>query len=182
MQLIIGLGNPGPRYAGTRHNFGFWALDRLQQEWTFPAFAENTKFKAALSSGLHDGRQVLLIKPSTFMNLSGEAVRDILNFYKLTPSDILVIQDELDLPQGVFRLAADSRAAGHRGVQNIIDRLGTQAFKRLRVGIAPASQSLRPSNQSAHDFVLARFTKEEIDMLQDLWPTLLDTIEKTLRS
>ena len=133
--IIAGLGNPGEKYDDTRHNIGFAMVDKLQEHWNFPAFGFNKKFQAEVSEGNHASQKLLLLKPQTFMNLSGAAVRAILDFYKLTPADIIVIQDDIDIALGTFKVATDSRSAGHNGVQNIIDQLGTQQFTRLRLGV-----------------------------------------------
>ena len=170
MKLIIGLGNPGREYARTRHNVGFRVVDFLCAFWGFPAFAPNKKFSAELSEGSLDGEKVVLVKPVTFMNLSGMAVRTLLDFYKLTAADIFVIQDELDIPFGTHRLATDSSAAGHNGIKNIIEHLGTQAFTRLRIGIATPEQST-VCLRNAPDFVLDRFTLEEEASFEKLLPT-----------
>ncbi len=170
MKLIIGLGNPGKDYARTRHNVGFQVVDFLCASWGFPAFAPHKKFSAELSEGSLGGEKVILVKPATFMNLSGTAARALLDFYKLTAADIFVIQDELDIPFGTHRLATDSSAAGHNGIKNIIEQLGTQAFTRLRVGIATPEQSTT-CLRNAHDFVLDRFTLEEEASFEKLLPT-----------
>lgn len=172
MRIIIGLGNPGKKYGNTRHNAGFSIIDAIQKDWNFPPFSENERFSASLSEGSREGERIILAKPMTFMNLSGHTVQALLNFYKLAPSDILVIHDDLDLPLGTCRIATDSSAAGHNGVQNIIEMLGTQAFRRLRVGIG------RPPipGPSPADFVLMSFSQEEINTFQSLLPSLIDTV------
>lgn len=171
MKLIIGLGNPGTEYAHTRHNVGFLLADFLQQHWNFPAFTPNKKFSADISEGLQGGEKILLVKPTTFMNNSGELVQALINFYKLAPTDIFVIQDELDIPFGTYRIATDSSAAGHNGIKNIIERLGTQQFTRLRIGIGTSEQSTA-CLRDAHTFVLNRFTTEEESALEKLFPIL----------
>jgi PTH1 family peptidyl-tRNA hydrolase len=156
MLLIIGLGNPGEKYVGTRHNVGFDFLDKLKTEKDFPDFAFNQKFNSEISSQ----KETVLVKPQTFMNLSGEAVHSLLHFYKLTPDNILVVHDDKDIALGEYRLATDSSSAGHNGVQDIIDKLGTQKFKRIRVGVG--TQTELP----AEVFVLQKFSdleKEKVD-------------------
>lgn len=166
MKIIIGLGNPGREYEKTRHNIGFMTLDYLKQAWNFSSFTINKKFDAEISEGTFASEKVILLKPQTFMNLSGIAVRKIVDFYKLTPSDIFVIQDELDLPLGKYKIATDSSAAGHNGIKNIIEHLGTQTFTRLRIGIATPTQDAS-CLRNAHDFVLDAFTDEEQKILQE---------------
>jgi PTH1 family peptidyl-tRNA hydrolase len=180
MKLIIGLGNPGKEYEHTRHNIGFTFLDHLKQEWGFSDFTLNKKFDAEISEGFHGSEKIILAKPQTYMNLSGTSVRKILDFYKLTPTDILVIQDELDLPLSKYKVTSDSSSAGHNGIKNIIEHLGTQQFKRLRVGIATAQQDAF-CLRGAHDFVLGKFTSEEQKTLSQLFPLLFDETEKLIR-
>lgn len=175
MKLIIGLGNPGKEYDHTRHNVGFLAVDNLCKQWSFAEFSQNKKFEAEISEGTVSGEKILLIKPSTFMNLSGVAVRKIMDFYKLSPADILVIQDDLDILFGTYRLATDSSSAGHNGIKSIIEHLGTQTFTRLRIGIKLAERC----QLSAHDFVLAKFTPEEQKALEE---TVLPNIEKEVQT
>jgi peptidyl-tRNA hydrolase, PTH1 family len=166
MLLIIGLGNPGEKYFETRHNVGFDFLDKLKTAKDFPDFSFNQKFKAEISQQ----KETVLVKPQTFMNLSGEAVRSLLNFYKLSPDNILVVHDDKDIALGEYRLATDSSSAGHNGVQDIIDKLGTQKFKRIRIGIglnsdSPADLSAEASAK-AEVFVLQKFSdleKEKVD-------------------
>lgn len=175
MKLIIGLGNPGDIYTMTRHNAGFLYLDFLQKEFGFEPFAPDKKMSADRAAGMIGGQKVLLIKPSTSMNNSGTAVLALLQFYKLSPSDITVIHDDLDIAPGTYKITPSSRAAGHNGVQNIIDTLGTQDFCRIRLGIG------RPTEVSgvcmpAHDFVLQNFSPEELANLALLFPKIKEEI------
>ena len=179
MKIIIGLGNPGREYEKTRHNIGFMMLDYLKQTWNFPSFVINKKFDAEISEGTILSEKVILLKPQTFMNLSGIAVRKILDFYKLTPQDIFVIQDELDLPLGKHKIATDSSAAGHNGIKNIIEHLSTQTFTRLRIGIATPTQDAT-CLRNAHDFVLDTFTDEEQRILQEQFIELIKEVETLL--
>lgn len=133
MKLIVGLGNPGPQYERTRHNVGFRVVDRLAEKWGF-TWSER-RARAILASGTVGTEKVVLAKPLTFMNLSGESVGELARWYKLSPEDILVIYDELDLPTGRVRLRPGGNAAGHNGMRDIIARLHTSDFPRLRVGI-----------------------------------------------
>lgn len=181
MKIIIGLGNPGKEYEGTRHNVGFEILDELRNTYGFPEFTPNKKFEAETSSGNIAGNKVMLAKPQTFMNLSGISVRKVLDFYKVTPADILVIQDELDLPLGKYKIATDSSAAGHNGVKNIIEHLGTQTFARLRIGIATDKQDAS-CLRDAHDFVLDKFSEEEQKVLQSELPNYIQETEKFIVS
>ncbi|MDD5084135.1 MAG: aminoacyl-tRNA hydrolase [Candidatus Moranbacteria bacterium] len=177
MKIIIGLGNPGKKYEKTRHNIGFMVLDELRKAWGFPGFLLNKKFDAEVSEGTVLGKKVLLVKPQTFMNLSGASVRKVLDFYKLSPAHVFVVQDELDLPLGKHKIATDSSAAGHNGIKNIIEHLRTQAFSRLRIGIATKQQDAS-CLRSAHDFVLDAFTDEERETLQGSLSRYQEEVEK----
>lgn len=172
MKIIVGLGNPGEKYAETRHNAGFTFLDYLKQELDFEEFHEETKFVVALSAGILKEEKVLFAKPLTSMNDSGKAVAQLVQFYKLTPQDILVVHDELDVELGKYKMATDSRSAGHNGVQNIIDALGTQKFTRLRIGISRPVPAENGTCISAHDYVLQKFSDEEEKTLRTLFPEL----------
>ncbi|HNW55538.1 MAG TPA: aminoacyl-tRNA hydrolase [bacterium] len=162
-KIIVGLGNPGAKYAKTRHNVGWLVLDSLAQE-----LAKKTGEKVSWQDKKDWSAQVaeidnyLLAKPQTMMNNSGLAVRKILDYYQLLQEDLsntlLVIQDELDLPSGTSRWSVDSRAAGHRGIESIIQHLGTKNFQRLRIGIKPEYQI-----DDAADFVLKNLSAAEIE-------------------
>ena len=184
MLIIIGLGNPGEKYTGTRHNVGFEFLDKLKTEWNFPDFQLEKKFNAEISKGKVEKQDVLLIKPQTFMNLSGQAVLNILHFYKILPENILILHDDLDLPLGTFRLAEDSRSAGHNGVQNIIDQLDTQKFRRLRIGIDvksdPSTDLSAEALAKAESFVLQKFSAEEKEKIEKLFPEVLEKIKEII--
>jgi len=181
MKLVVGLGNPGKEYENTRHNAGFALIDKFGKSQDFPEFELNKKFNARISKGSVDGQDFLLAKPQTFMNLSGETVRAMLDFYKLTPDDILVVHDDIDLPLGKYRIATDSSSAGHNGVQNIIDKLGTQKFKRIRIGIGETKEGILVCRIDAHDFVLQKFSKEESEIIEKISEEILEEIKKTLR-
>jgi PTH1 family peptidyl-tRNA hydrolase len=180
MKIIIGLGNPGEKYDDTRHNIGFAMLDKIQAEFGFPAFTFNKKFNAEVSKNSITGIETLLVKPQTFMNLSGAAVRAILDFYKLTPEDIIVIQDDIDIAIGTFKTATDSRSAGHNGVQNIIDQLGTQQFTRLRLGVGAVTTDEPACRLGAHEFVLGRFSEEEQKTMATVAKNVLEEIKSLL--
>lgn len=175
MNIVIGLGNPEKRYEQTRHNVGFLVLDTLQKQWGFPPFQENGKFFALISEGMKNNQKIMLAKPLTFMNRSGQAVRAMIDFYKLSQTNILIIHDDLDLPFGTLRLASNSGSAGHNGVQNIIDILGTQEFRRLRIGIGRPTGDTDPT-----EHVLSRFTDNELKNLATSFPTVETLIETLL--
>jgi len=153
MKLIVGLGNPGPAYARNRHNVGFQLVESLAQEYGL-RFARR-QLRAQVAGGTIAGRQVLLAKPLTFMNLSGNAVRALMHFYQLTPADLLVAYDDLDLPLGRIRLRPEGGSGGHKGMRSIIEQLGVEQFARLRIGIG------RPAHGDAVDYVLQDFTADE---------------------
>jgi PTH1 family peptidyl-tRNA hydrolase len=176
MKIIIGLGNQGKKYLGTRHNVGFEFLDKLKNELDFPEFEFNKKFNAEISTK----KEIILMKPQTFMNLSGEAVRSILDFYKLSPEDILVIHDDKDIALEEYRLADDSTSAGHNGVQNIIDCLGTQKFKRIRIGIGLPADLSAETLVKADVFVLQKFSDEEKEKVEKVLADVLEEVKKYL--
>ena len=151
MKLIIGLGNPGREYENTRHNIGFMVLDNYLKDTSW-----QSKFQALYTTQNIHNEKIIFLKPTTYMNLSGNAIREFLNFYKLTPEDILVIHDDLDLPIGTYRLKTNSSAGGHNGIKSIIENLGTNAFLRLKVGIS------KNTNIDTKDYVLGKFTPQEL--------------------
>lgn len=167
MKLFVGLGNPGAKYAGNRHNIGFMALDRIAADHGFSPW--KSAFKGAVCEGRLGAGKVLLLKPQTFMNLSGESVRAALDFYKLTPADITVFHDELDLAPGKCRVKAGGGHAGHNGLRSIHAHLGTDAYARVRLGIG------HPGHKDAvASFVLHDFAKADQDWLNDLMRGLSD--------
>ncbi len=163
MKLIIGLGNPGNEYKWTRHNVGFEAIDKLAYD--FNINVNKNKFKAIYGEGIIHGEKVLLIKPLTYMNLSGECVRDFLNFYKdLDISDIMVICDDINLPLGAIRIRKKGSDGGQNGLKNIIYQLGSDNFPRLRIGIGQKTEHFTLAN-----FVLSKFNKdEEVDIVKGI--------------
>jgi PTH1 family peptidyl-tRNA hydrolase len=160
MKLIIGLGNPGKQYEKTRHNAGFMAIEELRKKNDFPNFSLNKKFNAEISEGVLKNEKVILAKPQAFMNRSGQVVRTILDFYKLSANDIVVIHDDLDIDLGTYKISTDASAGGHNGVQSIIDSLGTQEFKRIRIGIE-GTERKKNRTMAGEAFVLQDFSGEE---------------------
>ncbi|TMW69982.1 aminoacyl-tRNA hydrolase [Alteribacter natronophilus] len=156
MKLIVGLGNPGTKYDGTRHNVGFEVIDHCQDKLNI-ALSQN-KFKGIYGSAGMGERKIFLLKPLTYMNLSGESVAPLMNFYKMSADDILVVYDDLDLAPGKIRLREKGGAGGHNGMKSLIQHLGTDQFKRIRVGVG------RPDpGQAVTDHVLGRFAPAERD-------------------
>ena len=161
MKLVVGLGNPGREYALTRHNVGFLTVERLAEK--MGVTVTEKKFNALIGQGQIDGEKVILAKPQTYMNLSGEAVSAILNWYKLDANDLLVIYDDMDLPCGKLRLRPGGGTGGHRGMESIIIAIGEDNFPRLRVGIGkPAIEGF-----STVDFVLGKIGEAEADLLRE---------------
>lgn len=155
MELIVGLGNYGPEYEKTRHNYGFMVVERLKKKEGFPEFSMDNKHKALVS--IKD--DVVIAEPQTYMNNSGKAVKSIASYYKIKPEDILVIHDDADIPLGEIKEAESRGSAGHNGVQSIIDELKTNSFKRLRLGIASDDPSFK--DKDLEDVVLKEFSAEE---------------------
>ena len=153
MKLIVGLGNPGKEYEGTRHNCGFMVIDKLAEKLNVNI--DLSKFKGLYTKFKYRGEDVILLKPQTYMNLSGESVNALMQFFKIEKDDLLVIYDDLDMPVGKLRLRKTGSAGGHNGIKNIIAHLNSQDFKRIRVGID------RHKYMKVVDYVLSRFTKEE---------------------
>lgn len=169
--IIVGLGNPGSEYAKTRHNAGFAALDFLGKSFAAPEFRTDPKFFSELASVSIDGKKAMLAKPTTYMNESGKAVRTLLDFYKLEPSALIVIHDDLDIAAGTLRTTESSRAAGNNGVASIIEHLGTQDFFRIRLGIGRPTETTGACMPS-HDYVLGRFSDDEFVALEKLFPEI----------
>ncbi len=160
-KLIVGLGNPGKKYEHTRHNIGFRVLDALARNHQ-ANFIEENKFKSLTSSVDIEGKKIILVKPQTFMNESGEAVQKLLAFYKLPATSLLVVHDEIDLPLGKTRLSFDVSSAGHNGIKSIIENIG-QDFHRLRIGVDTRKSRLEADT---YDYVLQNFTDEEEGILE----------------
>lgn len=189
MRLVAALGNPGKEFADTRHNAGWMALDMFCAQWPGGevSWTMDKKRKAAVARLTDERGDVLLAKPQTFMNLSGEAVGGLASFYKISPHDVILVHDDIDLPLGTARLSLDSGPAGHHGVESVIAHLGTKKFPRIRIGIKPPPDM--PLGPGA-EFVIGRFRKEEEAQLAPviervaaaLTPLLLGRIEETRKT
>jgi peptidyl-tRNA hydrolase, PTH1 family len=154
MKLIVGLGNPGRQYEQTRHNIGFQVIDELSDQFGIPL--NQSKLKGYYGIGSYKGEKIVLLKPLTYMNLSGESIRAVMDYYQIDMDHLLVIYDDLDLPVGKIRLRQKGSAGGHNGIKSTITHLGTQQFNRIRIGID------RPvSGMNIPDYVLGKFQKEE---------------------
>ena len=161
--LIVGLGNPGAEYAQSRHNIGFEVIDAFAKTNDFPNWTLKKELRAELTKTTINDVPTILIKPSTFMNLSGQAVQATASFYKIPPSQITVIHDELDIHFGTIRTRVGGASAGHNGVKSIIEQLG-EDFGRIRIGIGPK----QPADTDSADFVLKKFSKAELGHLPAL--------------
>ena len=169
MKLVVGLGNKGREYENTRHNMGFMLVDRyLQDKNITDKFKE--KFNAIYIETTINNEKVIFIKPMTYMNNSGIAVRAFLDFYKLNSEDVLVISDDLDLDLGKFRLRRNGSSGGHNGLKSIISHLGTDNFKRLRIGISN-------DKDDVINYVLSKFSKKELNEIDTMFDTLVDVLD-----
>ena len=161
MYIIVGLGNPGKKYEHTRHNMGFLALDLLADKYGIKV--DRLKFKALTGEGRIEGKKVLLVKPQTYMNLSGECIREVLDYYKVDEKDqLIVIYDDISLAPGKLRIRGKGSAGGHNGIKNIILHLGHDTFKRIKVGVGE-----KPKGYDLADYVLGHFSKEEEEVMKD---------------
>ena len=165
MFLIVGLGNPGREYENTRHNIGFAAIDIIAEKYNIDV--NRTKFKGEYGEGFINGNKVILLKPYTFMNLSGESVREAIDFYKLTEEEVLIIYDDISLEVGRLRIREKGSAGGHNGIKSIINHMGTDVFTRIKIGVAAPKGDLV-------NHVLGKFSKEEVNILKQT----LDVVAK----
>lgn len=161
MFIIVGLGNPTKEYDNTRHNIGFSAIDMLADKYGISV--NEAKHKALIGKGVINGNKVILVKPLTYMNLSGEAVRAVVDYYKVDPeSELLVIYDDISLDVGQLRIRKKGSAGGHNGIKNIILHLGGDVFQRIKIGVGE-----KPKGYDLADYVLGHFSKEELAVMQD---------------
>ncbi|MEM8779824.1 MAG: aminoacyl-tRNA hydrolase [Cyanobacteria bacterium P01_G01_bin.49] len=174
-KLIVGLGNPEAKYDKTRHNIGFEVVDALAKTWQL-SWQENRRFQGAITERKNSNQQkIYLLKPSTYMNRSGQSVRAVLDWYKLTAEDVLVIYDDMDLPLGRMRLRVSGSAGGHNGMKSIISHLGNQDFPRLRIGIGKSNHV-----DATISHVLGRFSPEEREIVDKIFPLVVEAIEMSL--
>lgn len=182
MFLIVGLGNPSAKYEKTRHNVGFDVIDALADKYNIEV--KEKKSKALCGSGYMEGQKVILVKPQTFMNLSGESVAPLMNFYKLDPAEeLIVVCDDINLEPGYIRIRKKGSAGGHNGLKDIIAKTGSDQFSRVKVGVGK-----KPADWDLADFVLSRFSKEEraelegaiVDTMDALVHMVLDETEEAM--
>ena len=167
MYIIAGLGNPTKQYENTRHNAGFGVIDYLSDKYQIPV--KQAGFKALYGSGYIEGQKVILLKPQTFMNLSGESIRACMDFYKIDPEEeLIVVYDDISLAPGKLRVRAKGSAGGHNGIKNIILHLGDQKFPRVRVGVGE-----KPADYDLADYVLGHFSEEDQKKLATVMPDVI---------
>ena len=173
--LIVGLGNPGREYRANRHNIGFMLVDHLAKQLNL-TFAR-LESKALVTKGEYAGRRIILAKPQTYMNLSGQAVGSLVRYYKVPVNNLLVVYDDVDLPLGTIRMRPGGGSAGQKGMESIIERLGTEEFPRLRLGI-----DRPPGRMQAADYVLQDFSKTEAELIPGIFDRAADAVQTFIRS
>lgn len=175
MKIITGLGNPGKEYAKTRHNAGYKALDLLREKLEFPDFSEKGKFKSLISEGSFNGEKILLVKPVTFMNLSGQAVKKLIDFYKIETKDLWVIYDDLDFETGTFKIRTQGGSGTHNGIKSIIQETNAKDFVRWRIGIESRSNKQKEKS-SSKSFVLSKFSVKERKIIEKIFKKAVESI------
>ena len=170
MYIIVGLGNPGKQYEHTRHNVGFEVIDRLAEKHDI--LMTERKHRAFCGKGLIGGQKVMLVKPQTFMNLSGESVKSAVEFYQIGMDELIVVYDDVSLSPGQLRIRRAGSAGGHNGIKNIIAQLGTQEFPRVKVGVGE-----KPERMDLADYVLSHFSKGEWEMMEEAFKEAADAVE-----
>ena len=172
MKLIVGLGNPGKKYTNTRHNIGFMCIDEIANH--FNVSFDSNKFNGLYTDFSYNGEKILLLKPQKYMNLSGEVIRDFVNFFKININDILIICYDLDTKVGTYRLRYKGSSGGHNGLKNIELHLSTNEYKRIKVGIS------NDKNIDTKDYVLGKFSKEEMNLINPIINKMPNIIEDYL--
>ena len=174
MYIIAGLGNPGGKYAHTRHNVGFDTIDRLADRYGIRL--DTNKFKGEYGMGVIDGHKVLLLKPQTYMNLSGECIRDVLGYYKADPNEeLIVLFDDISLNPGLIRIRKKGSAGGHNGIKNIILHTGTEEFSRVKIGVGE-----KPKDWDLADYVLSTFPKEDREKVEEAMDHAVEAVRMML--
>lgn len=173
MKIIVGLGNPGKPYENTRHNIGFDVIDALAKKWDAPL--TNSKFNGIYATVHRPEGKVLIVKPLTYMNLSGECIGPLMDYFDIDVEDLIVIYDDLDLETGKLRLRQKGSAGGHNGIKSLIHHLGTQEFNRIRVGV-----NRPPAGMKVADYVLSKFTKEDEGVISDAIEKSVNAVETSL--
>ena len=174
MYIIAGLGNPTMQYEGTRHNAGFDVIDALADKYNISV--DGRKNRAYIGKGIIEGQKVLLVKPQTYMNLSGESIGGLVDYFKIDEEqDLIVIYDDISLSPGQIRIRKKGSAGGHNGIKNIIAQLGTQVFPRIKVGVGE-----KPKKYDLADYVLSHFTKAEREEMEEGYQKAIQAVEKIL--
>lgn len=176
MKIIIGLGNPEKKYDKTRHNAGFEIINFLQKKFDFPRFKLNKKLQAEICQGQFQSQKIILAKPQTFINNSGRAVTLLKNFYKLKPSEIIIVRDDIDLEFGKIRIKQNSGSGGHQGINSIIEHLGTNEFKQVKIGL----KNVLATKVDASKFVLANFSSTELKEFKKIKNEAMEYMKKIL--
>ncbi len=176
MKLIVGLGNPGPKYETTRHNAGFLMIDQLADKAS--SRWESSKFEAEIAKGYFQGETCTFLKPMTFMNLSGKSVAGVMRFFKIVPDDVIVMHDDIDVPSGKVKAKIGGGHGGHNGIRSIIDCIGVKDFHRIKLGVGRPGDN-GPSEQDVHNWVLGRMTDPELLSLQQ---EMLDAVLLRVKS
>lgn len=174
MYVIAGLGNPGKKYENTRHNMGFITVDQLAEKHDIKV--DKLKFKALVGEGRIAGQKVLLVKPQTYMNLSGESIREVMHFYKLEPENLIVIYDDIDIELGALRIRKFGSAGTHNGMKSVVYQLQSDRFPRIRIGIGSQKKG------DLVDFVIGGFSKEEVPVLEETVTKAVGAVECILES
>ena len=169
MYVIAGLGNPGKKYENTRHNIGFITIDQLAEKHDIKV--DKLKFKALVGEGRISGQKVILVKPQTYMNLSGESLQEVVNFYKVEPENLIVIYDDIDLELGTLRIRKAGSAGTHNGMRSVVQHLNSKDFPRIRIGMGG------PGKRDLVDFVIGGFTKDEKGPLEETVTKAVEAIE-----
>jgi PTH1 family peptidyl-tRNA hydrolase len=193
-QLIVGLGNPEPKYDRTRHNIGFNAVDALAKSWQI-SLLENRKFQGIFGEGIFGegnrsrgqkkgnrprGQKIRLLKPLTYMNLSGQAIRAATDWYKIPAESVLIVYDDMDLPIGKLRMRLAGSAGGHNGMKSTISHLGTDKFPRLRIGIGKPQNDAAKNEKDTISFVLGKFSSEESQLVEKVLKLVVEAVELSL--
>ncbi len=174
MYVIAGLGNPGKKYENTRHNIGFITIDHIAE--TYNIKVDKLKFKSLVGEGRIAGQKVILVKPQTYMNLSGDAIREVMNFYKLDSENLIVIYDDIDIELGALRIRKNGSGGTHNGMRSIVSQLGTRDFPRIRIGIGTSK------SKDLVDHVIGNFSKTEKTVLEDTVKSAAASVECMLGS
>ena len=175
MFIIVGLGNPDEKYQGTRHNVGFDVVDRLAEKYQIAV--DTKKHRALIGKGVIEGQKVLLVKPQTYMNLSGESIRSLVEYYKIDPEEeLLVIYDDISLEVGQLRIRRKGSAGGHNGIKNIIAQLGTDTFQRIKVGVGE-----KPKGYDLASYVLGHFHGEDLELMEEGYEKAISATEEILK-